>query len=145
MNKGLDTLSNSLLDELYTEGAGFDVLRYISLPELLGDDAQMMLYFMGKNLARKFTFESVEDIAKVFYKLGWGHLELIKEQKKTYIFHLMSDSVVYRLKAPFQAEFRLESGFLAAAIQQIERTECECTEKIKNRIHQVELKVVLTI
>lgn len=145
MDSSLESLSNNILDELFTEGAGYDILRYVSLPELLGEDAHTMLYFIGKNLARKFTFESIEDIIKAFYKLGWGHLDLVKERPKSYTFHLMSDAIVYRLKAPFKTEFRMESGFLAAAMQQLERTECECIEKIKNRIHQVELKVILTI
>jgi len=145
MESNHETLSNDILDQLYTDGAGYDILRYISLPELLGEDAHIMLYFMGKNLARKFTFESIEDIISTFQKLGWGYLELVKEQTKTYTFHLMSDAIAFRLQAPFPTEFRFEAGFLAAAMQQIERTECECIEKINKRIHQVELKVVLTV
>lgn len=145
MDSSLKELSRDVLDELFTQGSGYDLIRYVSLPELLGEDSYAMLYFMGKNLARKFTFESTEDIIAAFYKLGWGHLELIKERPKSYTFHLMSDSIAQRLQAPFKTEFRLESGFLAAAMQQLERTECECVEKIKKRIHQVELKVILTI
>lgn len=145
MDYKLEHLSINLLDQLYTDGAGYDILRYVSLPELLGEDAPTMLYFMGKNLARKFSFESIDDIIHIFQQLGWGNLELVKEQKKSFTFHLMSDSIVYRLKAPFQTEFRLESGFLAESMQQIERTECECLEKVNKRLHQVQFKVILTI
>lgn len=145
MESNLENLPKDIFEELFTQGSAYDLIRYVSLPELLGEDTYTMLYFIGKNLARKFTFESVEEIINAFYKLGWGHLELVKERQKSYTFHLMSDSIVQRLQAPFKTEFRLEAGFLAAAMQQLERTECECVEKVKKRIHQVELKVILTI
>src|SRR5699024_11832323 len=92
---------------------------------------------MGKNLARKFEFETLEDIYYFFQQIGWGNLELVKERRRELIFHLLSDSVVHRLQAPFEADFRLEAGFLAEAIQQLEETECECIEDINHRIHQI--------
>lgn len=144
MKEEQETLALSLLDKLHTGGAGYDVLRYISLPDLLGEESNVLLYFMGKNLARKLPPQSLEDIFYTFERLGWGQLDLVKERKKTFIFHLMSDAIVYRLKAPIETEFRLEAGFLAEAIQLIYRTECECIEKINRRLQQVELKVVLT-
>lgn len=144
MKKEENALSVSTLDKLHTDGAGYDILRYISLPDLLGDESHTLLYFMGKNLARTLELESLDEIFYTFDKLGWGQLDLVKERKKSFTFHLMSDAIVYRLNAPFKTEFRLEAGFLAEAFQLIHRTECECVEKINRRIHQVELKVVLT-
>lgn len=134
----------SKLEDLHTEGAGFDVLRYLALPDLLGEEAPTLLYFMGKNLARKFDIQSIDDIIYIFDQLGIGKLELVKEKKKEKIFHLLSDSVVLRLKGPFEADFRLEAGFLAEAVQRIEGTECECTEEINRRIHQIQFNVVYT-
>ncbi|RDW21634.1 DUF2507 domain-containing protein [Oceanobacillus chungangensis] len=144
MSKKMEQFSTSQLEQLHTEGAGYDVLRYISLPELLGPEAQTLLYFMGRNLARKFTISNLEDLITIYDKLGWGKLELVKEKKKELLFHLMSDSVVLRLQAPFTVEFRMEAGFLAEAIQIIYGIECECVEEINKRIHQVEFKIVYT-
>ncbi|HLR79127.1 MAG TPA: YslB family protein [Bacillota bacterium] len=142
MLKKLEPFSLSMLENLHTPGAGYDILRYISLPDLLGKESSTILYFMGKNLARKFEFETLEDIYYFFQQIGWGNLELVKERRRELIFHLLSDSVVHRLQAPFEADFRLEAGFLAEAIQQLEETECECIEDINHRIHQIRFKVI---
>ncbi|MBP1947714.1 DUF2507 domain-containing protein [Virgibacillus litoralis] len=144
MSKKHKAMSVSLLDELHTSGAGYDVIRYIGLPELLGTESGTLLYFMGKNIARKLEIQSITDIIFAFDKLGWGKLELVKEKKKELIFHLMADSVVYRLNAPFETDFRLEAGFLAEAIQNIKQVPSECTEEIHKKIHQVEFSVVYT-
>ncbi|MFD1039563.1 DUF2507 domain-containing protein [Virgibacillus byunsanensis] len=144
MSKKQERTSLKLLDELHTSGAGYDVLRYISLPELLGTESTTLLYFMGKNLARKLDISVVEDIFTVYEKLGWGKLELVKDKRKEIIFHLMSDSVAHRLNAPFNTEFRFEAGFLAEAMQHLSGKQCECTEEINNKILQVEFRVVYT-
>lgn len=137
-------ISLSLLDELHTAGAGYDVLRYISLPDLLGTEANTLLYFMGKNLARSFAINSFEDIYQIVDKLGWGKLELVKEKKKSFTFQLMADAVFLRLQASVDIDFRLEAGFLAEAIEQLYGSECECNEKINHKVHQVEFMVYYT-
>lgn len=134
----------SILEELNTTGAGHDVLRYISLPNILGEQANTLLYFAGRNLARKLEIKSLQDICYAFEKLGWGNLELVKEKKHSFNFHLMADAVVHRLQAPFHTEFHLEAGFLAEAWQIKQGKECECIEKINRRIHQVQFKVFYT-
>ncbi|RDW16276.1 DUF2507 domain-containing protein [Oceanobacillus arenosus] len=144
MPKKQEQFSTSQLDQLHTEGAGYDVLRYISLPELLGAEANTLLYFMGRNLARKFTINDLEDLIAIYDKLGWGKLELVKEKKKELLFHLMADAIVLRFQASFTADFRLEAGFLAEAIQNLNGIECECIEEINKRIHQVEFRIVYT-
>lgn len=144
MSKNQQVYPASLLENLHTSGAGYDVLRYISLPELLGREADTLLYFMGRNLARKLTFHTIDDIYYIFDKLSWGKLEPIKTKRKELTFSLMSDSVVNRLEAPFEADFRLEAGFLAEAIQQLKETEAECTEEINKKIMQVEFSVLIT-
>src|SRR5699024_408896 len=144
MAKKQEPVSLSLLDELHTSGAGYDVLRYISLPELLGSESNTLLYFMGRNLARKLDIKAIEDISYIFEKLGWGEIELVKEKRRELFFHLMADSVIQSLKSPFDAEFRLESGFLVETIQIIKGTECECTEEINRKNHQIDIRVVFT-
>ncbi len=137
-------LSVSLLDELHTPGAGYDVLRYISLPELLGRESDSLLYFMGRKLARKFDLQEFEAIYSFFKKVGWGYLELAKERQNEFAFHLMADAVAARLRAPFETEFRLEAGFLAEAVQMIRGYECECVEEINPKIGLVSFRVVYT-
>ena len=137
-------ISVSNLDELHTAGAGYDILRYVALPELMGDEAPTLLYFMGKNLARKFELTSVDDVYYIFEKLGIGKLEMVKEKKHEKVFHLLADSIVLRLKtdAPIEADFRLEAGFLAEAMQSIDGIECECIEEVNHRIHQIRFSVI---
>ncbi|MCJ0931680.1 YslB family protein [Virgibacillus halodenitrificans] len=128
----------SQLTDLQSSGAGYDILRYLGLPEILGTETNTLLYFLGRNLARKFEFNSMEDIAHLFEQLGWGYLEIVKEKKETIIFQLMSDAIVQRLKAPIDTEFRLEAGFLAEAYQRIDNSDCECTEEINSKLFLVQ-------
>ncbi|WP_156291225.1 DUF2507 domain-containing protein [Oceanobacillus salinisoli] len=137
-------LTTTQLKDLRTDGAGYDVLRYISLPELLGKESDTLLYFMGKNLARKFEIDSLESLYLIIEALGWGKLDLVKEKKKELVFELMADSIVLKLQTPFAREFRLESGFIAEAIQQIFGRECECIENINNRINLIKFTIVFT-
>lgn len=134
----------SLLDKLHTSGAGYDVLRYIGLPELFGAEKDTLLYFLGKALARKFAIKDFNDISYIFEQMGWGTLELINEKRKEFVFYLLSDSVVRRLTSPIEADFRLEAGFLAEAVQSVKEVECECIETINRKIHQIQFRVVIT-
>lgn len=144
MSKKYQTFDVPQLENLHTPGAGYDILRYIGLPELFGEEKDTLLYFLGKNIARKFNINTLEDIILFFEKSGWGTLELIKSKRKERVFQLLSDSIVLRLSSEIDTEFRLEAGFLAEAVQQIEGTECECLESINKRIKQVEFAVHLT-
>src|SRR5699024_12603470 len=92
---------------------------------------------MGKNLARQFELNSIYDVTYFFEKMGWGKLELVKEKKKLLTFTLLADSVVHRLKAPIETEFRLEAGFLSESIQ-IGRASCR--ERVANSLVKEERK-----
>lgn len=144
MAKEQKQLSVSQLDELQSSGAGYEILRYVGLPELLGTESETLLYFIGRNLARRLEITSLDDIYLIFDKLGWGHLELVKERRKELTFHLMADSVVKRINSPFATDFRMEAGFLAEALQRVKGVPCECVEAIHKKIFQVELSVIYT-
>lgn len=144
MSKDHESMPIKLLDRLHTSGAGYDIIRYIGLPDIFGSESNTLLYFMGKNLSRRLDIQSISDIVYAFEKLGWGRLELVKEKKKELVFQLMSDSVVYRLTAPLDTEFRLEAGFLAESIEHIKERSCECQEKLHQKIHQIEFTVIFT-
>ncbi|MFS0672985.1 YslB family protein [Ornithinibacillus sp. 179-J 7C1 HS] len=142
MPKKQEKLPIELLEKIQSTGAGYDLIRYISLPDIFGSESDALLYFMGRSLARKFNLQALGDIIFFFEKVGWGRLELFKEKSNKLEFHLLADSVVQRLAMPIETEFRLEAGFLAEAISILKGVECECVEEIRPKIHQVEFTVV---
>ncbi|MFC0301887.1 DUF2507 domain-containing protein [Virgibacillus soli] len=142
MSQEKKLLPISLLDQYQSAGAGYDVLRYIGIADLLGPEKDTILYFMGKRLARMFDIRSVDDIAVFFEKMGWGKIELIKEKRRSLVFYLLSDAVAQRLHGPLEGDFKLEAGFLAESIQFVNQMECECTVAIHRKIHQVEFNVL---
>jgi predicted hydrocarbon binding protein len=144
MQRKQEKLPITLLDDIQSSGAGYDLLRYICLPDVFGAEAEALLYFMGRSLARKFDIQSLGDIFYIFEKVGWGRLELFKEKRNEMEFHLMADAVVQRLAMPVDTEFRLEAGFLAEAIALLKGLECECVEDVRAKIHQVVFRVVFT-
>ncbi len=85
MSKKQQSLDITHLDELHTTGAGYDILRYVGLPELLGQEKDTLSYFIGKSLARKFDMKTLEDIYLMFEKMGWGKLELVKQKRGIYL------------------------------------------------------------
>lgn len=88
-------------------GFAYDILRNDLIPELLGEDESMILYYSGKHLARKHTADAISDVSSFFGKCGWGELTLVKEKPK---------QLNYELKTNFpisERSFSLETGFLA--------------------------------
>lgn len=112
---------------------GHELLRTILLPDLLGKESQTILYFMGKNLARKFPCKSKEAFIGLFYHLGFGTLKIVKEKKNSFQFQLTGDLIEKRLSYPEPYEYWLESGCLAEQLSQITKQECECIYEINKR------------
>lgn len=129
---------------MQTTGSGYDLLRYVCLPDLLGKDATTILYVLGKNMARQLEWNSFEQVKTFFYKTGWGELIDVKEKRSEHIFTLTGSAITRRMKHDIVTDYRLEAGFLAAAIQQIKGVDCECSEEIKTRKNMVELRVLFT-
>ena len=96
---------------------GYELIREILLPEILGKDTPEILYWSGKRLARKFPLENVEKIIEFFANASWGQL-IIKNEKKTELeFELISPLFVSRVKSKAENFFQLEAGFLAQQIE----------------------------
>ncbi|MFD1414045.1 DUF2507 domain-containing protein [Oceanobacillus jeddahense] len=131
------------LEQLHSDGAGYDILRYIGLPELFGEEKETLLYFLGRNLARKFEFNSLEDLSLFFEKMGLGALDLAKDKKNIKTFYLLSDAIVTKLKSNIETDFRLEAGIVAEALQQLEGVDCECLESVNRRLKQIEFTVYI--
>ena len=133
-----------ILNQIKLSGAGYDILRYVCLPDLLGEDTEKILYVMGKNLARSFQLNTIEDIVQFFQQMGWGNLTLIKEKKSELIFELEGEPIIQRLDTNIEHDYRLESGFLAEAIHQLKDAPCECIETIKNRKKCIQLHAIFS-
>ncbi|MBM7555030.1 YslB family protein [Thalassobacillus pellis] len=133
------------LQSLVHTGAGYDLLRYYTLPDLLGKEAPFILYCMGKNLARKTEISSQEDILEFFQHFGWGKLSIIQEKKHETIFELSGHVIEKRLQNPlFEVDYRMEAGFLAESMKIVKDVECECMEELHKKKYTVTFSVIQT-
>ncbi|WP_078595120.1 DUF2507 domain-containing protein [Evansella clarkii] len=115
------------------------ILRHVLLPELLGKEEEMILYWAGKALYRKLASAQavLEDKASFFSAAGWGDLELIKEKRT---------ELHYELVAPRMEKgrpFTLETGFLSewnenetgciteATYEVVKKDPCTCRITVK--------------
>ena len=90
---------------------GYEIIRDHVLSSILGKHEADILYWAGKDLARKFPLFSMSEAHAFFKQAGWGELYLEKESKNEAIYHLVSESIPLNIK---ERCFRLEAGFLAA-------------------------------
>lgn len=96
---------------------GYELIREVLLPEILGNDTPEILYWAGKRLARKFPLNNVEEIIDFFTKASWGQLDIIKEEKNKLEIELASPLIVSRVKSKAEHFYQLEAGFLAQQIE----------------------------
>ncbi|MEB1807717.1 MAG: YslB family protein [Bacillaceae bacterium] len=102
---------------------GHHLIRNVLMSDLLGKDHENILYWAGKNIARQYPKENMDDIIEFFSTIGWGSITLSKEKK---------DELILELVSPFHLEkvpvtYQLEAGFLA---EQIENQKKLITEAI---------------
>src|SRR5699024_4671084 len=133
-----------VIEQLSSETISYDILKYVSLPNVFGAEKEAIMYYVGRDLARNIEMRSMDDLLYLFDKFRWGKLELIKQKKNEMTFHLMSDDIVHRLRSPLEVDFRLEAGFLAEAIQRLYERHSECTEKVNEKLYRVQFKVIFT-
>lgn len=106
---------------------GYDLLRNDVLPDLLGKEHNIILYWAGKSLARKYPLGSIHEVIDFFQRAGWGELSVVKEKKNELTLELSS-----QLFQPKNLEHRpLEAGFLAQQIQSIVGFIAETNEEPK--------------
>ncbi|WP_174729702.1 YslB family protein [Mesobacillus harenae] len=92
---------------------GYELIREVLLPDLLGKDTKEILYWAGKRLARKYPLTSIDDLSRFFVDANWGTLSLKEETRKEIVFELTSSLITERLKNNKETSFTLEAGFLA--------------------------------
>lgn len=111
---------------------GYDILRDTVLPLLLGKHEDDILYWAGKEVARKFPIFSLEELPTFFQEAGWGLLTLEKESKDEAIYHL-THSALSELNG---GSCQLEAGFIAEQYQKLNRCLTECFgEKIQKQAY----------
>lgn len=112
---------------------GYELLKNVLIPELLGKEQSSILYWAGKNLARKYPLESIDEIAEFFQRAGWGNLTVDTEGKNKITFNLASELISRRLKHDKTATFALETGFVAQQIQTIKNCLADATSSVKKK------------
>ncbi|GEL07175.1 DUF2507 domain-containing protein [Salisediminibacterium halotolerans] len=104
----------------------YKLLRNDVLPELLGEDESVILYYIGRTLARKHADNWRENGVPIFFQeAGWGLLDELKTKanRKTYVL-----SVDF---AASDTSFALETGFLAQVTENETGHVTEATYEVK--------------
>lgn len=117
---------------------GYEILRDYVLPTILGKHEGDVLYWVGKDLARKFPCSDLQLIVSFFEDTGWGVLSLEKELKDGYIFHLTNEPDLLNIE---KRKFRLEAGFIAEQIQIFKGFLTECYDEKKEKSNVIQLTV----
>ena len=118
---------------------GYEIIRDHVLSNILGKHENEILYWAGKDLARKFPLYSMEEAQQFFQEAGWGQLTLLKESKDELTYVLTESSSI-----PLQIEnrcFRLEAGFLAAQKERNLGFLTECFEEKNLKQNSVTFKL----
>ncbi|WP_244877175.1 YslB family protein [Carnobacterium inhibens] len=119
---------------------GYELIRDVVIPNLLGTDTHEILYWAGKELARQYPLANRQDIIRFFDKAGFGLIELNKKQRNKQIYTLSGEIVEVRLN---QAEpsFNLEAGFLAEQIQSQDGIYTEAVTEVNKKTKMVTFTV----
>jgi predicted hydrocarbon binding protein len=120
---------------------GYELIREILLPEILGKDTPEILYWAGKRLARKFPLENYNQVVEFFNNASWGQLEIIKETKNEIEIELSSPLIVSRVKSKAEHYFQLEAGFLAQQIEMQREASAEAFEHPVKKSNKVQFTV----
>lgn len=119
---------------------GYELIRDVVIPNLLGTDTHEILYWAGKELARQYPLANRQDIIRFFDKAGFGLIELNKKQRNKQIYTLSGEIVEARLN---QAEpsFNLEAGFLGEQIQSQDGIYTEALTEVNKKTKMVTFTV----
>lgn len=118
---------------------GYELLRDHVLASILGKHEKDILYWAGKDLARKFPLYSMDEAITFFQEAGWGTLELNKTTKDSAFYTLHTHNLP---KSGKLRSHRLEAGFLAEQQQKIGGylTECYDEDPDKNGFVSLQIK-----
>jgi predicted hydrocarbon binding protein len=120
---------------------GYELLREVLLPEILGKDTPEILYWAGKRIARKYPLKTFDEIVDFFSNASWGDLSLKNETKDELEFELISPLLVSRVKSKAEHFFQLEAGFLAEQIELQKEVVAETFEHPAKKSNKVRFTV----
>ncbi|MHC0037432.1 YslB family protein [Pseudoneobacillus sp. C159] len=129
------------LHEISVPSFGYELIREELLSNILGKDAPEILYWAGKQLARNYLLQNLDEISAFFSEAAWGTLTVKKEHKNELIFELTSELISRRLKLKQDIHFRLEAGFLAQQIENQLRMVAEANVQIHKKAGIIEITV----
>ncbi len=117
---------------------GYELLRGHVLPMILGKHEDDILYWAGKEIARRFPLASFDELPTFFAQAGWGSLTLHKEANEKRIFRVTRQNDVTFPTSSCQ----LEAGFIAEQHQKLTGylTECHGTKSDKHEYVDYEMK-----
>jgi predicted hydrocarbon binding protein len=101
---------------------GYELLRDHLLPSILGKHEDDILYWAGKELARKFPMFTTDELFDFFKEAGWGSLTVDRTGKDEIFYVLTSD---YNSSVQNRS-CQLEAGFLAEQTQKLTNFLTEC-------------------
>ncbi|WP_027409519.1 YslB family protein [Anoxybacteroides tepidamans] len=116
---------------------GYGLIREILIPDLLGKETASILYWAGKQLARRYPLETLGDVILFFEKAGWGPLVVTKETSEELELELTGPIIAARMDINDDCSFQLEAGFLAQQIELQKRCVAEAYEQQKKRAKKV--------
>ena len=120
---------------------GYELIREILLPEILGKDTPEILYWAGKRLARKYPLKNYDEIITFFANASWGQLVIKNETKDELELELNSPLIVSRVKSKAEHFFQLEAGFLAQQIELQKEVSTETFEHPNKKSNKVQFTV----
>ncbi len=138
MKKNLaETIEADEIEELQVPAFGYELVREIVLQDILGEDSYHILYWAGKQLARKFPLTSMGEVVAFFQSAGWGHLVIEKETNNEMELILTGEMTKRRLEVYPECHFQLEAGFLAEQCVLQKKFYSEAIADIKKRYNKI--------
>lgn len=120
---------------------GYELIREVLLPDILGKDTPEILYWAGKRIARKYPLNNVDEIIQFFSRAAWGTLTVKAEKNDELEFELTSPLIISRVHSKAEHFFQLEAGFLA---QQVEFQKEVVAETFEHPVKRAQ-KVLFTV
>ncbi|MFW0781093.1 YslB family protein [Rossellomorea marisflavi] len=121
---------------------GYELIRDLLLPDILGKHTPDILYWGGKQLSRKFPLPSNDELISFFREAGWGDLAIVEQKKNEITFELSGEFVKRRNSLKSDASFKLETGFLAEFVQMQYKFVTEATDELHKRNQTVKITAV---
>lgn len=118
------------IDSLQVPASSLEILRNTIFNELLQEDTDEMMYWLGRSLARQYPLKNLDEVSAFFIDAGFGILEFQKESKKNMEFHLSSKVISYRFAMKEHPSYKLEAGFIAAQMESWTGVSTECYEEL---------------